>query len=80
MFPTVCRFCSKGTNVARPLGFEEDAQRADHVQPGRLGYLSRRTIVEDDGIGSYFDGQSDRLPLACAQPSTGHEYGWLAGR
>jgi hypothetical protein len=41
-------------------------------------------VVQDDHrgrcTGSYFDGQGDRLPLAGAQPSSGHEYGWLAGR
>jgi hypothetical protein len=62
--------------VTRPLGFEKEAKRTDHLQPGLLGHSSSSTLVNENCIGADFERQSDRLALAIAKPPSR----WVFGR
>lgn len=72
-FEQLVEFGTNGPNVARCLGFQEEAKRANHIKPCRLGQSSCGPIVDDDRAGAKFDRQSDRLPLAITEPSSGRE-------
>ena len=72
-FEQLVEFGTNGSDVARPLGFQKEAQSANHIEPCRLGQSSRGTIVDENRAGAKFDSQSDRLPLAITKPSSRRE-------
>jgi hypothetical protein len=78
-FEKLVEFASNGRHVARPLGFEQEGKRADHLQPGLLGYPSSGALVNENRIGTDFDGQRERFALTVTKPPSGRDYRRLAG-
>jgi hypothetical protein len=63
--------------VPRPFGFEQETERADHLQPGLLGHSPCGTLVNENCIGADFDRESDRLALAVTKASSRDKWGPL---
>ena len=61
---------SNARHVPRPFGFEQETERADHLQPGLLGHSSCGTLVNENCIGAYFDREGNRLALAVTKASS----------
>lgn len=72
-FEQLIQFGTNGSNVARALGFEQEAKGANHIEARRLGQSSGGAIVDDNGAGLQFDSQGDGLPLAITKPSSRRE-------
>ena len=54
-FEQLVELGADGSNVARPLRFQEEAKSAEHIEPRRLGQSSCRTIVDENRTRSNLD-------------------------
>lgn len=72
-FEEPVEFGTNRSDVARSLGFQQEAKGANHLEARRLGQSSCGAIVDDDRAGPQFDSQSDGLPLAITEPSSCRE-------